>query len=59
MSKQLQIIGVTSELGAGTRGSSLGLDAMQIASLQYDRSFFLRHPEIRLETVNHHLYQDY
>jgi len=58
MSKQLQIIGVTSELGAGTRGSSLGLDAMQIASLQYDRSFFLRHPEIRLETVNHHLYQE-
>lgn len=58
MSRPLQIIGVTSELGAGTRGSSLGLDAMQIASLQYDRSFFLRHAEIRLETVNHHLYQD-
>lgn len=58
MSRPLQIIGVTSELGAGTRGSSLGLDAMQIASLQYDRSFFLRHAEIRLETVNHHLYQE-
>jgi len=58
MSRPLQIIGVTSELGAGTRGSSLGLDAMQIASLQYDRSFFLRHPEIRLETVNHHLYEE-
>jgi arginase len=58
MSKQMQIVGVTSELGAGTRGSSLGLDAIQIASLQYDRSFFLRNQEIRLETVNHHLYQE-
>lgn len=58
MSKDLQIIGVTSELGAGTRGASLGLDAMQIASLQYDRSFFLRHAEHRLETVNHRLYEE-
>jgi len=58
MSRELQIIGVTSELGAGTRGSSLGLDAMQIASLQYDRSFFLRHAEFRLETVNHRLYEE-
>lgn len=58
MSRDLQIIGVTSELGAGTRGSSLGLDAMQIASLQYDRSFFLRHAEFRLETVNHRLYEE-
>lgn len=58
MSRTLQIIGVTSELGAGTRGSSLGLDAMQIASLKVDRSFFLRHAETRLDTVNHHLYQE-
>ena len=58
MSRDLQIIGVTSELGAGTRGASLGLDAMQIASLQYDRSFFLRHTEQRLETVNHRLYEE-
>lgn len=58
MSRELQIIGVTSELGAGTRGASLGLDAMQIASLQYDRSFFLRHAEFRLETVNHRLYEE-
>ncbi len=58
MSRELQIIGVTSELGAGTRGSSLGLDAMQIASLQVDRSFFMRHAEIRLETVNHRLYEE-
>lgn len=58
MSRELQIIGVTSELGAGTRGASLGLDAMQIASLQIDRSFFLRHAEVRLETVNHRLYEE-
>lgn len=54
---KLQIIGVTSELGAGTRGASLGLDAMQVASLLYDRSFFKRYPVRRLKTVNDRLYQ--
>ncbi len=57
MSKKIEIIGVMSELGAGTRGASLGLDAIQVASLKYDRDFFKRHQEKRLKTVNHLLYK--
>jgi arginase len=57
MFKKTQILGVTSELGAGTRGSSLGLDALQIASLTKDRNFFRRNAEHRLKTVNNHLYK--
>lgn len=40
MAKKVHIISVMSELGAGTRGSSLGFQALEIASLQYDRQFF-------------------
>lgn len=40
MAKKVQIIRVMSELGAGTRGSSLGFQALEIASLKYDRQFF-------------------
>lgn len=57
MSTKIEILGVCSELGAGTRGSSLGLDAIQIASLQYDRSFFLRNKVSNLKTVNQLLYK--
>ena len=31
--RELRIIEVKSELGAGTRGSSLGIDAIKIAAL--------------------------
>ena len=58
MSKELEIIGVMSELGAGTRGASLGLDALQVASLKYDRSFFQRNPEKKVATLNHRLYRE-
>lgn len=58
MAKELEIIGVMSELGAGTRGASLGLDALQVASLQYDRSFFQRHPEKKVATLNHRLFKE-
>ena len=57
MSTKIEILEVCSELGAGTRGSSLGLDAIQIASLQYDRSFFLRNKVSNLKTVNQLLYK--
>ncbi len=47
-----------SELGAGTRGASLGLNALEIASLQYDRTFFRNRPIIRVDTENERLYQE-
>ncbi len=57
MAHKIEILGNTSELGAGTRGSSLGLDALQVASLKYDRSFFLRNKIKSLKTVNNLLFK--
>lgn len=47
-----------SELGAGTRGSSLGLDALQIASIKTDPSFFPQREVSQIKTENHLLYQE-
>lgn len=58
MAKKLQIIGVMSELGAGTRGASLGLDALQIASLKYDRRFFRQRKVESVKTENERLYKE-
>lgn len=57
MSQKIEILGNTSELGAGTRGASLGLDALQVASLKYDRSFFLRNKVKTIKTVNNLLFK--
>lgn len=56
MAKKVQIISVMSELGAGTRGSSLGFPALEIASLLYDRQFFPSRKITRLDTENDLIY---
>lgn len=48
----IQLIGSLSEIGAGTRGSSLGLQAMQLASLATNPRFFSNHPVELIETDN-------
>ncbi len=57
MFSKTQIIAVKSELGAGTRGSSLGFDALRIASLHQEPSFFENRPIESVETENRHLFQ--
>lgn len=52
MPKKLEFISVMSELGAGTRGSSLGFQALQIASLKYDHEFFPKYSIKQVETDN-------
>ena len=53
MSK-VTIIENRSEIGAGTRGSSLGIDAMKVAALNNDSSFFYNRP-IEIIKDNNHL----
>lgn len=54
---KIQLIEVKSEIGAGTRGASLGVDAMKIAALESENSFFITHPSVSLETENHLLHR--
>ena len=38
--KKIKFIEVKSEIGAGSRGASLGVDAIKIAALDYGSSLF-------------------
>ena len=51
--KKVKVIEVRSELGAGTRGSSLGVDAIKIASLDYRSQFFKNFPPTEIPNENH------
>lgn len=55
--KKIQFISVMSELGAGTRGSSLGFEALKMASLKNDMEFFKKYPIKRVKTLNDRLFK--
>ena len=55
--RNIKIIEVKSEIGAGTRGASLGVDAIQIAALDFMSSFFVNFPTEQVETENKLLYE--
>lgn len=55
--KALKIIENCSEIGAGTRGASLGIDAVKIASLNLGSDFFVKTPSVRIKDENHLLFE--
>jgi arginase len=55
--RNIKIIEVKSEIGAGTRGASLGIDAIKIAALDFMSSFFVHFPSESIETENKLLYE--
>lgn len=54
--KELKIIEVKSEIGAGTRGASLGVEAIKIASLDMNSGFFKQFESVEVENVNELLF---
>lgn len=58
MNKQIKLIEIKSEIGAGTRGASLGIDALRIASLNQKSDFFNRYEEREVEDQNHLLFEE-
>ncbi len=50
--KKIKLIEVPSEIGAGTRGASLGVDAIKIAALDFMSNFFINFPTIQVSTEN-------
>ncbi len=54
--KELKIIEVKSEIGAGTRGASLGVEAIKIASLDMNSDFFKQFDSVEVEKVNELLF---
>lgn len=55
--KNIKIIEVASEIGAGTRGASLGIEAIKIAALDFMSSFFIHFPSDKIPTENKLLYE--
>lgn len=50
--KKIKLIEVRSEIGAGTRGAGLGVDAIKIAALDFGSSFFKRHESVEVPNEN-------
>lgn len=54
--RQIRLIEVKSEVGAGTRGASLGVDAVKIAAMDFRSDFFRSHRGINIPDDNAALY---
>jgi|SRR6185312_557056 len=50
--KAIKIIEVKSEIGAGTRGASMGIDAIKIAALDFGSYFFKKNKSVKVPVEN-------
>lgn len=55
--KNIKLIEVPSEIGAGTRGASLGIEAIKIAALDFMSNFFVHFPSEKIEVENRILFE--
>ena len=54
--KRIKLLEVRSELGAGTRGSGMGIDALRVACLNKGSDYFRRFNTVTLPDLNHVLF---
>lgn len=54
----IKFIEVRSEIGAGTRGASLGVDAIKVAALDYGSNLFKIVPAVEIPSENHLLFEN-
>lgn len=55
--KPVKFIEVKSEIGAGTRGASMGVDAIKVAALDYGSNMFKQIESVEIKTENHLLFE--
>jgi arginase len=55
--KNIKLIEIPSEIGAGTRGASLGIEAIKIAALDFMSNFFVHFPSEIIEVENKLLFE--
>lgn len=55
--KSIKLIKNRSDIGAGTRGADMGVDAIEIAAINKKNEFFNKHEFYDVETVNHAIYE--
>ncbi len=54
--RKIRLVEVRSEIAAGTRGASMGIDAMKIASIKRHSNFFMRFEPVSIQDENRLLY---
>ena len=54
----ITIIENNSEIAAGTRGSSLAIDAIKIASINVNDNIFSKYPRVKIENENHRIWEN-
>lgn len=55
--RKVKFVEVKSEIGAGTRGASLGVDAIKIAALDYGSSLFKKFESVEVPSENNLLFE--
>jgi arginase len=55
--KPIKLIEVKSEIGAGTRGASLGIDAIKIAAMDFRSTYFKKYSSIEVPNENSLLFE--
>lgn len=55
--RNIKLVEVRSEIAAGTRGASMGIDALKIASLDKLSDFFTRFEPINVQDANNYLWK--
>lgn len=56
MKRTIELIKNRSDIGAGTRGSDMGIDALEIAAINKESHFFPDHPHVDVKTRNASVY---
>ncbi len=56
--RKIRLVEVRSELAAGTRGASMGIDALKIASIKRHSNFFMRFEPMSVKDENQLLFGD-
>lgn len=54
--KKIKIIKNRSDIGAGTRGADMGIDAIEIAAINANNNYFSKYDFVDLETENESIY---
>ena len=55
--KKIRFVEVKSEVGAGTRGASMGPDAIKIAAFDYGSNLFKKIESVEVQTENQSLFE--
>ena len=56
MTQSIKVLKNRSDIGAGTRGSDMGIDALEIAAINAESNFFNRFPFLDIPSHNETVY---